>query len=78
MFDCVVCRLSGNSVEASVVMCTILSMCVEKDILQHARMVTTEISQVPLSGVLAILKAARCTLPLNSNACVQMDWEGLD
>ena len=35
---------------------------VGEDIEKHASMVTTEISQVPLSGVLALLKAARwCT-----------------
>ena len=33
---------------------------VGEDIEKHASMVTTEISQVPLSGVLALLKAARC------------------
>lgn len=38
---------------------SVLCNCVADDIEKHACMVTTEISQVPLSGVLAMLKAAR-------------------
>lgn len=37
----------------------VLHLLLEGPIEQHASMVTTEISQVPFSGVLALLKAAK-------------------
>lgn len=39
---------------------TTLAYSPDEVIQQHAAIVTTEVSQVPLSGVLALLNSARC------------------
>ena len=43
----------------------LLFLLIDQDIAKHSAMVTTEVSQVPLSGVLAILQAARSTALLS-------------
>lgn len=50
--------------------CALIPSTIPDDVIQqHASMVTTDISQVPLSGVLALLNSARFVLLSSSTPC---------